>query len=680
MIIVAARARRALAGLVGFCAALGGVPLAAFNMARSLSVVLTMVTMAPMAIVAVHAREARDEAPPAGPLSFPLTMPAALDGVAVMPLGDSLTYGFISANSPNNDDGGYRRYLWEKLLANGITNVNFVGSLATGIAGIDRDHEGHGGMRVDEIDAAAAGWLANAPPDIILLQSGTNDLQQGSTPALVLSRLAHLLDSLHALRPSARILLANLSGPRANPDPLFATVTPQNVADVNNGIPSLVSTRVALGWNIALVDVFGSAGFDRSSTSSDYSDDGMHMSLAGYSKFANLWFEALYPGGADTTAPSPPTGLSAATISSSQINLTWTASTDNVGVTSYQIYRNGVSIATTGGTTYQSTGLAASTAYAYTVAAYDAANNQSAQSSPAGATTSSAPRLTSFQSNVAFPVSWNVPITFTATAAGGTGLQYKFLMYTAASGWAVGQDFSSSRTFMWYPPQGQNAVQVWIRDTGSAAFYEDWMSTGLFSVVVSPPKLTGIGANVALPAAPTTTITWTASASGGTGVVEYKFLHYNLAANAWSVLRDWSGSHQASWVPGVSNSGWHALQVWVRTAGSTVAWEDWRATDYFLVTAPTAVNLTPNRALSGLKVGDLVTWTANVSGGAGPWEYQFLTFDGTSWKLLQPYSTQNTFSWFPPAETCALQVWVRAAGSLAYWEQYQSSGYFSVSR
>lgn len=48
------------------------------------------------------------------------------------------------------------------------------------------------------------------------------------------------------------------------------------------------------------------------------------------------------PPPADTTAPSVPTGLAATAVSSGQINLTWTASTDNVGVQGYRIYRNGV--------------------------------------------------------------------------------------------------------------------------------------------------------------------------------------------------------------------------------------------------------------------------------------------------------------------------------------------------
>lgn len=89
----------------------------------------------------------------------------------------------------------------------------------------------------------------------------------------------------------------------------------------------------------------------------------------------------------DTSVPTVPTGLSASPVSSSQINLTWYASSDNVGVSGYRIYRNGTQIASTGSTSYSDTGLAASTGYTYTVAAYDAAGNTSSQSSSISATT-----------------------------------------------------------------------------------------------------------------------------------------------------------------------------------------------------------------------------------------------------------------------------------------------------
>lgn len=93
------------------------------------------------------------------------------------------------------------------------------------------------------------------------------------------------------------------------------------------------------------------------------------------------------PGPGDTESPSIPGGLNALAGSSTQVQLSWNASTDNVSVTGYRVYRNGVQVGTTAATTYADSGLAPGTAYAYTVAAVDAAGNVSGQSAPANLTT-----------------------------------------------------------------------------------------------------------------------------------------------------------------------------------------------------------------------------------------------------------------------------------------------------
>ncbi|MEZ5498976.1 MAG: fibronectin type III domain-containing protein [Steroidobacteraceae bacterium] len=101
------------------------------------------------------------------------------------------------------------------------------------------------------------------------------------------------------------------------------------------------------------------------------------------------------PAPPDTTAPTVPQGLTATAVSSSQINLSWSASTDNAGgsgLAGYRVRRGGVQIAQVGAgtTTYSDTGRSASTQYSYTVRAYDNAGNESADSNTASATTPAA--------------------------------------------------------------------------------------------------------------------------------------------------------------------------------------------------------------------------------------------------------------------------------------------------
>ncbi|MBI3043900.1 MAG: hypothetical protein HYY78_13865 [Betaproteobacteria bacterium] len=92
----------------------------------------------------------------------------------------------------------------------------------------------------------------------------------------------------------------------------------------------------------------------------------------------------------DTQAPSVPANLTATVISASQINLAWNASTDDVGVAAYQVYRDGVfrATVTAPAVAFSDTGLTSAVTYTYTVAACDAAGNCSAQSAVASATTS----------------------------------------------------------------------------------------------------------------------------------------------------------------------------------------------------------------------------------------------------------------------------------------------------
>ena len=164
---------------------------------------------------------------------------------------------------------------------------------------------------------------------------------------------------------------------------------------------------------------------------------------------------------ADTTAPTAPTGLNATAVSSSQINLSWTASTDNVGVTGYLIERcqgascaNFAQISTSTTTTYSDTGLTAATSYSYRVRATDAAGNLSTYSGTATASTG----------NVATPPT--APTGLTATAASSTQINL---------GWTASTDNVGVTGYLIERCQGagcSNFVQIGTT-TGTTTTFSD---------------------------------------------------------------------------------------------------------------------------------------------------------------------------------------------------------------
>ncbi|WP_203708888.1 DUF4832 domain-containing protein, partial [Asanoa iriomotensis] len=90
----------------------------------------------------------------------------------------------------------------------------------------------------------------------------------------------------------------------------------------------------------------------------------------------------------DCTAPSVPVGLTVTGVTNTSVSLSWSASTDNVGVTGYQVWRNGVLAGTVAGTSYTDGGRSPGQTYQYQVRSVDAAGNVSGLSATVSATTS----------------------------------------------------------------------------------------------------------------------------------------------------------------------------------------------------------------------------------------------------------------------------------------------------
>jgi len=128
----------------------------------------------------------------------------------------------------------------------------------------------------------------------------------------------------------------------------------------------------------------GGAAFDYRSTAGNVLDSGT-VACSG--------------AGPDTLAPTTPTDLQAVATTGIQVDLSWQASTDNVGVDAYRILRDGTQIATVGGlaTSHTDTPVSPDTTYEYSVVAVDAAGNTSAPTPPVQVSTAAAPPTVTYQ-------------------------------------------------------------------------------------------------------------------------------------------------------------------------------------------------------------------------------------------------------------------------------------------
>ncbi|OYD06882.1 glycosyl hydrolase family 18 protein [Paludifilum halophilum] len=112
----------------------------------------------------------------------------------------------------------------------------------------------------------------------------------------------------------------------------------------------------------------------------------------------------------DSESPSAPADLTVTGTTSSSVSLSWSASTDNVGVTGYDVYRGDTLAASVTGTTAEVKGLASEKTYTFTVKAKDAAGNVSEASNQVSAKTEPGDSEESTRSYVAYASSWNTSI------------------------------------------------------------------------------------------------------------------------------------------------------------------------------------------------------------------------------------------------------------------------------
>ncbi|WP_379151148.1 fibronectin type III domain-containing protein [Paenibacillus sp. sgz5001063] len=321
------------------------------------------------------------------------------------------------------------------------------------------------------------------------------------------------------------------------------TLTPADTQapTVPSGLSATASSisEVNLSWS-ASTDNVGVTGYDvyrdgtliGTTASTTYNDMGLTPSTsysytvkakdgAGNTSAASNAASATTLTPLDTQAPTVPSGLSATASSISEVNLSWSASTDNVGVTGYDVYRDGTLIGTTASTTYSDIGLTASTSYSYTVKAKDGAGNTSAASNAASATTltpldTQAPTVPSGLNATASSIS-EVNLSWSASTdnVGVTGYD------VYRDGTLIGTTASTTYSDMGLTPSTYYSYTVKAKDgAGNTSAVSNSASATTLTLIDTQAPTAPAGLTATTVSTSQINLSWTAS-TDNTGVVGY---------------------------------------------------------------------------------------------------------------------------------------------------------------
>lgn len=165
----------------------------------------------------------------------------------ILPLGDSITWGWQPAYRQNGTDG-YRAPLRGRLLASGVPGVEFVGTQHSGFM-LNNDNEGHPGFTIKQIQDVMGPGL-KMKPNIVLLHAGTNDLGGPKSEEELRAapeRLGSLVDDIVKVLPDAVVFVAKIIQAKDSD-------TASNVRRFNQAVPDIVNARVSKGFKVRAVD------------------------------------------------------------------------------------------------------------------------------------------------------------------------------------------------------------------------------------------------------------------------------------------------------------------------------------------------------------------------------------------------------------------------------------------
>jgi hypothetical protein len=304
--------------------------------------------------------------------------------------------------------------------------------------------------------------------------------------------------------------------------------------------------------------------------------------------------------------------------------------------------------------------------------------------------------------NVPAPQPANSTIVWTATPTGGSAaLVYKWFVYDLGLWRPVGS-WSAANQFSWTPPHADASYRVsaWVKSAATAADEAEATSERPFAITAAtsapppapPPTSTRVASlalttNVPAPQPAASTIVWTATPTGGSAALVYKWFVYDLGL--WRPVGSWTASNQFSWTPPHADADYR-VSAWVKSAATAADEAEATSERPFAITAAgPAPAPAPTRVVSlalttnvpaPQRAGSTIVWTATPTGGSGSLMYRWFVYELGLWRPVGTWGASNQFSWTPTKADAAYKVsaWVKNAATAADEAEATSERPFAI--
>ena len=240
------------------------------------------------------------------------------------------------------------------------------------------------------------------------------------------------------------------------------------------------------------------------------------------------------------------------------------------------------------------------------------------------------------------PAAPGAQVLITGVATGCPNPRYRFWVRPPGGAWSIAQDYSASNTFNWTQTalSGSYSIEVDARNATESVAYDVVTN---FAYSLSGCSAVSLAANPASPVNPGPSVVLTASPTCAATPV-YRFWT-RPPGGAWSIAQDYSASAAFNWATSGLARGSYALEVDVRSAGSTDAYQAVSNLNYVLGINSCAAPTLGASPVSPGATGTPVTFTATTASCANP-RYRFwVRAPGGAWRVAQDYSATSTFAW-----------------------------------